>query len=45
LLVAVFMIAREALANALRHAQARQVTLGLQGDGTEVRVDWQRQPS
>lgn len=38
---AVFMIAREALANALRHAQARQVTLALQGDGTVLHFSLQ----
>jgi PAS domain S-box-containing protein len=30
---AVFMVAREALINAMRHASARRITLSLQGDG------------
>jgi PAS domain S-box-containing protein len=38
---AAFMIAREALANALRHAQARTVQLRLRGDGRtlDLRID------
>lgn len=35
---AAFMIAREALANALRHARARHVVLVLDGDGGELRL-------
>lgn len=35
---AVFMVAREALLNALRHASARQITLGLDGNAQRLRL-------
>jgi PAS domain S-box-containing protein len=37
--VTVYRIAQEALTNALRHAQARVVTLGLATDGTRLRLE------
>lgn len=35
---AVYMIAREGLSNALRHARAQQVVLALDGDGSSLRL-------